>query len=134
MFHQEYVTLVHSLFRVAIPFALLPAASTAFELEHLFRTSEATRLFVQPNLLPQALNVAQSVGLSEDRIYILEGHVEGRRNLASAIDAVRKRNVPRVPSRPVARDTLAYLVFSSGTSGLPKGELLFDQVARCGKG
>ncbi|KAI0335845.1 acetyl-CoA synthetase-like protein [Cubamyces sp. BRFM 1775] len=120
----EYVTLVHSLFRVAIPFALLPAASTAFELQHLFRTSEATRLFVQPNLLPQALNVAQSVGLSEDRIYILEGRVEGRRNLASAIDAVRKRNVPRVPSRPVARDTLAYLVFSSGTSGLPKAVMI----------
>lgn len=112
---------MHSLLRAAIPFALIPASSTAFELQHLFRTSEATRLFVHPSLLPQALDVSQKVGIVEDRIYILEGRVEGRKNLSGAIAEVRKRQVPRVPSRPVTRDTLAYLVFSSGTSGLPKG-------------
>ncbi|KAI0632176.1 acetyl-CoA synthetase-like protein [Trametes polyzona] len=120
----EYNTLVHALLRVAIPFALIPASSTAFELQHLFRTSEATRLFVHPSLLPQALGVAPEVGLSEDRVYILEGRVEGRRNLAGAIKAVREHQVPRVPSRPVTRDTLAYLVFSSGTSGLPKAVMI----------
>ncbi|KAI0372226.1 acetyl-CoA synthetase-like protein [Pilatotrama ljubarskyi] len=120
----EYITLVHALFRAAIPFALIPASSTAFELQHLFRTSDATRLFVHPSLLPQALEVSQSVGLPQDRIYILEGRVEGRTDLASAISAIRQRHVPRVPSRPVTRDTLAYLVFSSGTSGLPKAVMI----------
>ncbi|KAI0647999.1 acetyl-CoA synthetase-like protein [Trametes meyenii] len=120
----EYITLIHSLFRAAIPFALIPASSTAFELEHLFRTSEATRLFAHPSLLPQALTVTQTVGLPEDRIYVLEGREEGRKDLASAIDAIRKRQVPRVPSRPVTCDTLAYLVFSSGTSGLPKAVMI----------
>ncbi|EIW59202.1 acetyl-CoA synthetase-like protein [Trametes versicolor FP-101664 SS1] len=120
----EYITLVHSLLRAAIPFALIPASSTAFELQHLFRTSEATRLFVHPSLLPQALEVSQQVGIPEDRIYILEGRVEGRKNLSGSIAEVRKRQVPRVPSRPVTRDTLAYLVFSSGTSGLPKAVMI----------
>ncbi|KAI0766413.1 acetyl-CoA synthetase-like protein [Trametes elegans] len=120
----EYITAVHALFRAAIPYALIPASSTAFELQHLFRTSEATRLLVHPTLLPQALEVAHAVGLAEDRIYILEGRVEGRRDLASAIDAVRARHVPRVSSRPVTRETLAYLVFSSGTSGLPKAVMI----------
>jgi long-subunit acyl-CoA synthetase (AMP-forming) len=37
------------------------------------------------------------------------------------IQDVRKRKVPTVGIRPAGKDTLAYLVFSSGTSGLPKG-------------
>lgn len=119
---QEYITLVHSLLRVAIPFSLIPSGATAFELDHLFRTSEASRLFVHPSLLPQALEAAQKLGLPDDRVYVLEGRVQGRVTLADAIREVRKRSVPRVPSKPVKRDTLAYLVFSSGTSGLPKGE------------
>ena len=41
------------------------------------------------------------------------------------IQNVRKRKVPLVDIRQAGKDTLAYLVFSSGTSGLPKGMYIF---------
>ena len=88
---------------------------------HNLRISGATRVFVHPSVLPKMMTAAQEVGLPEDSIYTLEGDAFGRRSLEDMISDARLRGIPRVPFRPVKRDTLAYLVFSSGTSGLPKG-------------
>ena len=127
--------LVHALFKDAIPIALIPSGATAFELEHLLRTAAPTRLFVHAALLPQALATARKLGLADDRIYVLEGAAAGRRTLADAISEVRRRRLPRVPVRPVKKDTLAYLVFSSGTSGLPKGAFArASRAASSGRG
>ena len=119
---------MNACFRAAIPISLIPSGATAFELEHLFRTSEATRLFAHSDILPNALDTARKFGVTDDRIYALDGHIEGRTSLDAAIREVRNRKVARVPCRPANRDTLAYLVYSSGTSGLPKGELLQCRV------
>ena len=55
-----------------MPFSLIPSGATAFELEHLFRTSEATRLFVHPSLLPTARETAHKFGITDDRILLLD--------------------------------------------------------------
>lgn len=118
---QNFVTLIQSLLIITTPISLLSAYGTPFELAHAMRTSKPTKLFVEPALLPNALKAAKEVGLPESAIYILEGKVEGKTSFEDLIHGVRTRGTPRVPVRPAHKNTLAYLVFSSGTSGLPKG-------------
>lgn len=114
-----------ALLAVTTPFANLSAYATAYELAHSLRTTKPNYLFVQPALLPTALAAAKEVGLSETRIYILEGTGGDRRpNLQDLVNRILKGSVPREPVRPANKDKLAYFVFSSGTSGLPKGMLV----------
>lgn len=90
-----------------------------------------TRLFVDEKFLAAVLPVAKEAGLSADRIYLMKeggvkkaantGKAKSRKSFRTIIADVRKRKVPAVPIRPATNGTLAYLVFSSGTSGLPKG-------------
>jgi len=119
---KEYPVIVHSLLALATPFSLISAYSTRFELLHAFRISKLTRLFVQPKYLQAALSAAKEVGLSAKKIYVLEGEAKGYRSLSGMIERVQKVNIPQLAPRAATRDTLAYLVFSSGTSGLPKGK------------
>ena len=112
---------MNSLLAVTVPIALLSAFSTPRELVHLLRSFKTTVLFVEPALLPKALEAAKEVGLPESSIHVLEGHVQGRRSLQELVAHVRKNGLKRIPPKPATKKTLAYLIFSSGTSGLPKG-------------
>lgn len=49
------------------------------------------------------------------------GHVAGYKTLSDMIDRVHIEKIPTVAVRAATKDTLSYLMFSSGTSGLPKG-------------
>ncbi|KAL0061959.1 hypothetical protein AAF712_011243 [Marasmius tenuissimus] len=121
---MDYPVIVHSLLALATPFALISAYSTRFELLHAFRLSKITRLFVQPRYLQAALSVAKEAGLSTKKIYIMGGEVKGHRSLSGMIERVQKVNISQLAPRAAVRDTLAYLVFSSGTSGLPKAVMI----------
>ena len=104
---------------MTVPFAMLSSYSTPFEFQHTFKLASPTRLFVTPTLLPLAL----TSGLPEDRIYIIEGNVQGHTSYGDLVARARDHRLPRLPIQQAQRDTLAYLTFSSGTSGLPKGAL-----------
>lgn len=128
---QDYITLVNSLLAITVPFAMLSAFSTPFELKHTMRTAKVTVLFVEAGLLPKALEAAKEVGLPDSAIHLLEGKAAGKKNFQDMIHEVRTRGLERVAAKPATKKTLAYLVFSSGTSGLPKGLRLSLRVVSC---
>jgi len=120
---KEYPVLVYGLLKIAVPMALLPSHSTVHEIAALLKITGITTLFVSETKYSHAMASAKEVGLPEDRIFILQGEVDGKVSFPRLIEGVKSRDLPRVPTQPVRDDTLAYLVFSSGTTGLPKGIL-----------
>jgi acyl-CoA synthetase (AMP-forming)/AMP-acid ligase II len=112
---------VQALLAVTTPFALLSSHYTAFELIHALRLSKVTHIFVQAKFLPLLQRAAKDVGFPDSQIYILEGHIKGRRSFREMIHHAREKFTSKLAVRPAGKDTLAYLLFSSGTSGLPKG-------------
>lgn len=66
------------------------------------------------------------MGLPADRIYLLEGEDVCYTSYNQLVSSARKSGIPRLSVRQAHKDTLAYLIFSSGTSGLPKGMYPFS--------
>ena len=113
--------LVHSLLAAGIPSALFPASSTPYELKHLVKISRVGKVFTSPRNLESARIVAKEAGFSEsDGIFILGGEVEGKRSFDGLVRSVKEP--AKDYAKSVDKDALAYLVFSGGTTGPPKGE------------
>ena len=115
---QDYAVLVHSLLLLATPFALFNPSWTSFEFEYALKLTKPTRAIVQDQLLPTLVPMTEKIGT--ENIYIIGQKIEGFRNLEEMIEDARSRAMAPVSPRPANRDTLAYLVFSSGTTGFPK--------------
>jgi acyl-CoA synthetase (AMP-forming)/AMP-acid ligase II len=116
---QDYAVLVHSFLLLATPFALLNPCWTPFEFEYALKSTKATRLFVQDQLLPTVVPAAKNVGMKN--IYVLGQKFEGLSTFEEMVEDARSRAIAPVSPRAVTKDTLAYLMFSSGTTGHPKG-------------
>lgn len=95
---------------------------------HQLKLARVTHLIVGPNSVPIVKQALQLAGLPNIGITILEGGGKkarsGEVSLQRLIDRTKKRGVQPAGVTQAKRDALAYLVFSSGTSGLPKGMLL----------
>ncbi|OJA17551.1 hypothetical protein AZE42_11711 [Rhizopogon vesiculosus] len=107
---------MHSLLVITVPFVPFSSYATPYEFNHANSLAQPTRIFASPSLLPLAL----TSGLPADRIYLLEGESEGHTSYNQLVSSACKSGIQRVPVRHATKDTLAYMFFSSGTSGLPK--------------
>ncbi|CCA76502.1 probable phenylacetyl-CoA ligase [Serendipita indica DSM 11827] len=121
----EYVALMHALWALAIPFAPCSAYATSNELVHCLRITGASTIFCHANRLETTLEAAKVVGIPTSKIYILDG--ETTREFKSIAQLINSASFPRtLPSKavPVKKDQLAFVLFSSGTTGLPKAVAL----------
>ncbi|KAI0785165.1 hypothetical protein C8Q75DRAFT_723084 [Abortiporus biennis] len=120
----DYLVLANACFVITTPVAPLSGFSTLAELRHSLKVVSPTTIFVQPSSYADLLIVARELGIPENRIFVLEGEVPGCKNLEDLVNDVKRRKIARVPVRHATKDTLATLLFSSGTSGLPKAVML----------
>ena len=76
---------------------------------------------MQDQLLPTVVQAAKNVGMTNIYVYVLGQKTEGLITFEEMVEDARSRAIAPVLPRAVTKDTLAYLMFSSGTTGHPKG-------------
>ncbi|KAH7364099.1 putative phenylacetyl-CoA ligase [Rhexocercosporidium sp. MPI-PUGE-AT-0058] len=97
---------------------------TVGELSSLLKSSGAKALVTHVGCLDVALEAAKNVGLSKERIIVIgERAVKGGVGHFQDLEVKNGKEVAeRVELNP--KEDLAFLVYSSGTTGLPKGVML----------
>ncbi|PNP76101.1 hypothetical protein FNYG_10659 [Fusarium nygamai] len=126
----DYIPLTHSIHRLNGIASLSSAALSASELEHQLRASRAKAVFTCTPLLDNALKATEAVGISRENVVLLPVPGDTSRHGFKTIDDLIQDG-EKLPALPLLQWTkgqgtrqTAYLLYSSGTSGLPKPVML----------
>jgi len=121
-----YPVAMHAVTRLG---GIVSGASPAYNVEEMtyaLKTGRAKFLMTVPNSMEIAVAAAEAAGIGKDRIFILDGTLEGYKNVQDLI-AIGKSygqsgQVPsfKLPKGTTNGDLCGFLSFSSGTTGLPK--------------
>ncbi|KAF5625041.1 phenylacetyl ligase [Fusarium sp. NRRL 52700] len=118
---------VHRLNGIVTPAS---AAHSASDLEHQLRSSGVKALFTCASRLDIAVKAAEAVGIPQDRIFILATPDNGSRLPFTTFDDLVKEGADLPKLKPLkwvkgqGTRQVAFLCYSSGTSGLPKAVMI----------
>ncbi|KAK2018282.1 AMP-binding enzyme [Colletotrichum eremochloae] len=126
----DYIPFTHAIHRLSGIVTPASAAYSAQELEHQLRSSNAKAVFTCIPLLETALKAAKAVNLPNDRIFLLPVPGFSQKTPYITIDDLIQEGKSLPELEPLkwvkgqgARQ-VAYLCYSSGTSGLPKAVMI----------
>ena len=117
---------MHAVTRVG---GIVSGASPAYNVEEMtyaLKTAKARFLMTLPGSMEVAIEAAEKAGLSKERVFMLEGSLDGYKNLQDLIEIgkgygssgqVKPYDIPKGKTNG---DICGFLSFSSGTTGLPK--------------
>lgn len=84
------------------------------EMVHAMETANSKLIFTLPSCLEVATQAAKTIGLSKERIVLLEGTVEGMRNLSDLIEsgkAMDEVSTWQIPAGKTNQDICGYRGF-----------------------
>ncbi|KAL4941673.1 hypothetical protein BDV06DRAFT_235939 [Aspergillus oleicola] len=96
---------------------------SARELEQQLLRSQAKGIVAHPSCLGTAIEAAKLASLSSDGVLVLGGTSNGRGRITTG-QFVEKASPQCAEPAQVSPDDVAFLVYSSGTTGLPKGVMV----------